>query len=226
MTDELKDELKKETGHTVNDEEDVLFETYIKPKRFGSKFWLHVTMGAFLILMVFIYKNVVLDKIIPPEELKQSIEIFDIDSQWVQKGEIHEKDFHGILLVPQISFRFRNVGKDDLKYVYVLSVFRLRNRVKSLGEGHKMTLRKALKPGAESDRIVLTCSFGYRATSKEAFVKNITEWQSASADIYIKSGTSKMVFLKKFYIIRRIEGLDKDIEIKFAFAPSGPGGII
>jgi hypothetical protein len=226
MTDELKKETGNEVNGDANGEEDVLFETYIKRSRFGSKFWLHVTMGVFLVLMVFLYKGIVLDKIISPEELKKSVKIFDIDSQWVVKEEIHEKDFHGILLVPQISFRFRNVGKNNLSYVYVLSVFRLQNRAKSLGEGHRMTLRKTLEPGGESDRIVLTCSFGYRAKSKEAFAKNPKDWKSASADIYIKSGTSKMVFLRKYYIIRRIKGLDKDIEVKFAFTPFGPGGII
>ena len=218
----MTDELKNDAPQPVNDDEDVLFETYIKRSRFGSKFWLHLIMGVFIILMIFLYKSTVLDKLIPPEELKKSIEVFDIDSQWVVKEEIHEKDFNGILLVPQISFRFRNVGERDLKYVYVLSVFRLEHRAKSLGEGNKMALRTPLQPGGESDRIVLTCIFGYRATSKEAFVKNSKDWQNASADIFVKSGSSNMIFLKKFYIIRKIEGLDKDIEVKFA----GPGGII
>lgn len=209
MTDELK-EVKKQ----IRDENDVLFETYINRKRFGSRFWLYVVMVLVFVLMAILYKNVVIDKIIPPEELKASIEIFDIDSQWVVKEEVHEKDFQGIVLVPQISFRFRNVGKRNLRYIYVLGVFRILNRSKSLGEGNKMALRKPLKPGEESDRIVLTSSFGYRATSKKAFVINQHQWRRTSAEIYIQSGSSKLSFLKTFYIIRKIEGFSPDIEVK------------
>ena len=118
MTDELKEKEKQ-----VRDENEVLFETYISRKRFGSRFWLYVIMVSVFVLMAILYKNVVLDKIIPPEELKASIEIFDIDSQWVVKEEVHEKDFQGIVLVPQISFRFRNVGKRNIIYHCIDPIF-------------------------------------------------------------------------------------------------------
>ncbi len=209
MTDELK-EVEKQ----VKDDDEVLFETYLNRKRFGSKFWLYVIMVLFFVLMAILYKNVVIDKIIPSEELKTSIEIFDIDSQWVVKEEVHEKDFQGIILVPQISFRFRNVGKRNMRYIYVLGVFRILNRSRALGEGNKMVLREPLKPGEESDRIVLTSSFGYRATSKKAFVIHQHQWRRALAEIYVKSGSSQLSFLKSFYIIRKIEGFSPDIEVR------------
>ena len=209
MTDELK-EVEKQ----VKDDDEVLFETYLNRKRFGSKFWLYVIMVLFFVLMAILYKNVVIDKIIPSEELKTSIEIFDIDSQWVVKEEVHEKDFQGIILVPQISFRFRNVGKRNMRYIYVLGVFRILNRSRALGEGNKMVLREPLKPGEESDRIVLTSSFGYRATSKNAFVIHQHQWRRALAEIYVKSGSSQLSFLKSFYIIRKIEGFSPDIEVR------------
>jgi hypothetical protein len=211
MTEELK-EVEKQ----VKDDDEVLFEKYINRKRFGSKFWLFVIMAFVFVLMVILYKNMVIDKIVPPDELKASLEIFDIESQWVVKEEVHEKDFHGIILVPQISFRFRNVGKRNLRYIYVLGVFRIINQPKALGEGNNMALRKPLKPGEESDRIVLTSSFGYRATSKKAFVIHQHQWKRASAEIYVKSGSSQLSFLKSFYIIRKIEGFSPDIEVKIA----------
>jgi hypothetical protein len=132
----------------------------------------------------------------------------------VVKEEVHEKDFDGIILVPQISFRFRNVGETDLKFVNVLGVFRLLNRARALGEGNSLVLKEPLKPGSESERIVLTCNFGYRATSREAFARNPQQWKSASAEIYIQSGGSKPIFMNTYYIIRKIQGLDREIEIK------------
>lgn len=209
MNDELK-EIKK----FIEGEDEVLFDEYINRSRFGPKFWVGVTMAIAFVISVIVYKTVVLDKIVEPEVLKSSLEIFDIDSQWVVKEEVHEKDFHGIILVPQISFRFRNVGTEKLSYVYVLSVFRLLNRPKALGEDNKMSLRDGLEPGGESERIVLTCGFGYRATSKEAFARNTERWQNASAEIYIRAGSSEMVLFNTYYIIRKIEGLEKEVKFK------------
>lgn len=209
----MPDELKKREQLIQNDE-DVLFDEYINRSRFGSKFWLSVTMAVVFILAVVVYKVAVLDRIIPPEILKNSIKIFDIDSQWVVKEEVHEKDFDGIILVPQISFRFRNVGETDLKFVHVLGIFRLLNRAKALGEDSRLALKEPLKPGGESERIVLTCNFGYRATSREAFARNPKQWKSASAEIYVQTGGSKLIFINTYYIIRKIQGLDSEIEIK------------
>ncbi|MCU0287068.1 MAG: hypothetical protein MUF15_11810, partial [Acidobacteria bacterium] len=138
---------------------------------------------------------------------------FDIDSQWVVQKEVHEKDFDGIILVPQISFRFRNTGQKDLGNVYVLGVFRLINQPKSLGEDNKYIFRKSLEPGSESDPIVLTSTFGYRATSKEAFARNVKQWDNATVEIYVKSGSSTFIFLNNFYIIRRIEGVKMGVDI-------------
>jgi len=210
MNDELKE--LKEIKKFIEGEDDVLFDEYINRSRFGPKFWVGVTMAIVFIVSVVVYKTAVLDKIIDPEVLKSSIEIFDIDSQWVVREEIHEKDFHGIVLAPQISFRFRNVGKEKLSYVYVLGVFRLVNRPKALGEDNKMALRDGLEPGGESERIVLTCGFGYRATSKEAFSRNKERWENASAEIFVRGGSSEMVLLNTYYVIRKIEGMEKEIK--------------
>jgi hypothetical protein len=209
----MNDEFK-EVRKLIEGEDDVLFEEYLNRSRFGPKFWVGIIMVVALIVGAIVYKVVVLDKIVDPAVLKASLEIFDIDSQWVVAEEVHEKDFNGIVLAPQISFRFRNIGKEKLSYVYVLGVFRLLNRPRSLGEDNKMALRDGLEPGAESERIVLTCGFGYRATSKEAFARNSEKWQNASAEIFIRAGSSQMILFNTYYIIRKIEGMEKDVKIK------------
>jgi hypothetical protein len=210
--DNMNDELK-EIDKSVNRENNVLFDDYVNRSRYGSRFWLSVTLVFCLILAVVVYKVAVLDKIIQPEVLKASLQIFAIDSQWVVQQEVHEKDFNGIILVPQVSFRFRNIGKIDLSYVSVLGIFRLLNQPKSIGEDNQLALKDTLKPGGESERIVLTSGFGYRASSKEAFARNSKDWQNATAEIYVKSGSSIFVFLNNFFIIKRIEGLKMGIDV-------------
>jgi hypothetical protein len=100
-----------------------------------------------------------------------------------------------------------------LRNVFFLGEFRLLDRAKTLGEGFQMAFKKPVNPGEKSERIILTCLAGYRASSKMAFKNNIKEWKRAMVEIYIKTGSSKLIFLKTFYITRKIEGLDVDIQL-------------
>lgn len=202
---------KKET--VTGEAEGEFLEEYLKPKRYKPRFWVWVTLVISAIILVIIYKITVIDTAINPEELKPSIEIFNLDSQWVVLEEIDTKEFKGIVLVPQISFQVRNIGKVVLRNVFFLGEFRLLDRAKNLGEGFQMAFKKPVNPGQESERIVLTCSAGYKASSKLAFKNNIKEWKRAMVEIYIKTGSSKLIFFKTFYITRKIEGLDVDIQL-------------
>ena len=188
-------------------------EEYLKPKRYKPRFWVWVTVAISAIILVIIYKSTVIDTAVNPEALKPSIEMFNLDSQWVVSEEIDTKEFKGIVLVPQISFQVRNIGNEVLRNVYFLGEFRLMDRAGTLGEGFLMAFKKPVNPGQESERIVLTCMAGYRASSKMAFKNNIKEWKRAMVEIYVKTGSSKLIFLKTFYITRKIEGLDVDIQL-------------
>jgi len=208
----MSEENEKKENLTGEGEGEFL-EEYLKPKRFKPRFWVWVILTISAIALVIIYKITVIDTAVNPDELKPSIEMFNLDSQWVVLEEIDTKDFKGIVLVPQMSFQVRNVGKVVLRNVYFLGEFRLMDRASTLGEGFRMAFKKPLNPGQESERIVLTCSAGYRASSKMAFKNNIKEWKRALVEIYIKTGSSKLIFLKTFYITRKIEGLDVDIQL-------------
>jgi hypothetical protein len=198
---------------TKNNDKETILDEYLVPKRLQPKFWLWVFLSIVFVLLVFIYKITVLDPTIDPEKLKASMEVFNIGSQWVVSEKVDTPDFKGIVLVPQISFQIRNTGKVHLHYVYFLGVFRLLNNPKPLGEGYQMALKKKLEPGKESERIVLTSMFGYRASSRQAFSKNARDWQSSMVQIFVKSGASRLFFFKSFYIMRKIEGMEIDIKI-------------
>jgi hypothetical protein len=203
---EKKEAIKGEGGGEF-------LEEYLKPKRYKPRFWVWVTVAISAIILVIIYKITVIDTAVNPEALKPSIEMFNLDSQWVVSEEIDTKEFKGIVLVPQISFQVRNIGNVVLRNVYFLGEFRLMDRAGTLGEGFQMAFKKPVNPGQESERIVLTCMAGYRASSKMAFKNNIKEWKRAMVEIFVKTGSSKLIFLKTFYITRKIEGLDVDIQL-------------
>lgn len=191
-----------------------ILDEYIKKFWQNSKFWLGVALLLILAVFAVVYKITVVNTAVSPAELKASIELFDISSQWVVHDKVDEEDFKGIILVPEVSFRIRNVGKKDLSYVFLLGVFRFMDTGKVIGEGYQMVLRRALPPNGESSRITLTAGFGYRATSAAAFEKYKQDWRNSFCDIFVKSHNSGLTPLKTFYISRRIAGQDIEIKIK------------
>ena len=185
-------------------------------KRFwqNSKFWLGV--AALLIFAVFavVYKKAVVDTAMSPAELKAALELFDISSQWKVNEKVNEDDFRGIVLVPEVSFRIRNVSRKDLSYVFLLGVFRFMDSGKVIGECYRMTLRRPLPPGGESGRVTLSAGFGYRASSAAAFEKYKQDWRNSFCEVFAKSHNSGLTPLKTFYISRKISGQDIEVNIK------------
>jgi hypothetical protein len=191
-----------------------ILEAYRKRFWQRSKFWLGVVMLLALAVLAFVYKKVVLDTAITPDELKGAVAFFDISSQWRVTEKVDDSDFHGVILAPEVSFRLRNASQKNLSYVFLLGVFRFMDNGKVIGEGYRMTLRTPLPPGGESERVTLNAGFGYRASSAAAFEKNRENWRNASCEIFAKSHNSGLVPLKTFYISRRIAGQDIEVELR------------
>jgi hypothetical protein len=189
------------------------YEPYFKSRLFAGNSWILFAVILIFVVGFFIFKSDIFDKPLAPEKIKSSIEVFNISSHWVVKKKIEEDDFKGIVLVPEISFRVRNVGDSELSYVFLLGVFRFLDNGKTIGEGFKTVFKEPLKPGKESDKLKLTSELGYRASSAEAFEKNQRDWQSAYVEIFVKFRSSKLVFLKSYYISRKIQGR-KNIDVK------------
>jgi len=179
----------------------------------NSKFWLGVLLVIIFLVFAFIYKKTVVDTTISPKQLKAALEFFDISSRWVVNEKVNEEDFSGIILVPEVSFRVRNVGKRDLSYVFLLGVFRFMDNGKFIGEGYRMALRTPLPPAGESEKFTLKAGFGYRASSAAAFEKYKKNWRNSFCELFVKSHNSGLVSVKTFYISRKIAGQDIEIEI-------------
>ncbi len=179
----------------------------------NSKFWMWAVLIAIMVLFAFVFKKAVMDTSLDPKQLKAALEFFEISSQWVVNENVSEADFQGIVLVPEVSFRIRNVGKDSLSYVYLLGVFRFMDNGKFIGEGYRMVFKKPLPAGEESERITLKSGFGYRASSADAFEKYKKNWRNSLCEVYVKSHNSGLISAKTFYISRKIAGQGIEIEI-------------
>ena len=203
-----------------NEQREILFEEYRKKFWQRSKFWLGIVLCGIFIVFALVFKRTIVDTSMTAEELKSSLDLFDISSRWVVKEKIVEPGFQGVILVPEVSFRIRNAGTRQLSYVFLLGVFRFLDNGRTIGEGYRMTLHKPLPPGRESDSINLRCGFGYRASSAEAFERNRKDWRNAFTEVFAKSKNSKLVLIKTFYISRLISG--QEIEVKTAPLPAKP----
>lgn len=187
---------------------------YTGPARRRRGWVVSTILLAALVLLGVDYWRTVARSVMSPEEVAKSIEFFQIDSQWVVKEKVVYDDFNGVILVPQVSFRMRNVGRREIQYMYLLGVFRFFDNGKTIGEGYQMTLKEPLPPGGESGLITLTSGFGYRGSSASAFEKYRKDWRDALVDLFAKARNSKMVPLKTFYIARRIGGQPVEVQIE------------
>lgn len=212
MTQNEKNDAAAAVGKVEPGEE--ILQEYTKTYWQNSKFWLWAVLLLIIAGFALVYKKSVINTSITPAELRAAVEIFDISSQWKVNEKVNDEDFQGVILVPELSFRLRNVSKRNLSYVFLLGVFRFMDTGKVIGEGYRMALRQPLPPGGVSERVTLNAGFGYRATSAAAFEKYKQDWRNSLCEVFAKSHNSGFVMLKTFYISRRIEGLDVEVKIR------------
>jgi hypothetical protein len=168
-----------------------------------TKFWaslLLVIIGLVLILLF--YKTVIQDTM-TDKEIARSIQIVWHDSIWVDKKVRPDE----AIIVPAIAFKIKNTGSRPLQYVGFNCIFIFEDSGENLTDGYVETVKKPLLPGQVSDEIFVKGFFGYRATSKAAFIKNIPNWKAVKVKIYAKSKNSGQVLLGIFPIQKKIEGI-------------------
>ncbi len=185
---------------------------YIQIKTEKSKIIMGIVVLILGIILFLIFKLTVIDNSMTAEELKSSIELFEVRSYWVKVRDVDEPDYKGVIIAPEVNFRIRNVGKLNLSYVRLIGVFRFITG-KRIGEGYKVALQKGLKPGEESKIITLNPGFGYRAHSVKSFENQPRDMLGSFVEIFAQSRNSKMVHIKTFYISRRIKGQKIKVKI-------------
>jgi hypothetical protein len=201
------------SGKKTTETKDVILEDYTRSSGFFPKFWRKLLIILLFVFFIFLYKFGIVDRAVSKEELKSAVEICEVSSKWIVKRRVDSENFKGIILVPRITFQIKNHGDRELHHVFFLGVFRFVNTPNVLGEGSAWALKEPLMPGKKSKPIVLTSQFGYTAESEQAFLKNPGAWKMAYVEIFIRSLGSELVFLKSFYISKKIEGLDIDVKI-------------
>ncbi|MDD8012034.1 MAG: hypothetical protein PHX05_00965 [Acidobacteriota bacterium] len=167
------------------------------------KFWassLLVVLGIALILLF--YKTVIQDTM-SDKEVAKSIQVVWQDSVWVDKKVRPDE----ATIVPSFTFKIKNTGRRPLQYVGFNCIFIFEESGENLTDGYVEAVKKPLPPGQVSDEIFVKGFYGYRATSKPAFIKNMANWKAVKVKIYAKTKNSGQVLLGSFPIKKKIEGI-------------------
>jgi hypothetical protein len=148
-----------------------------------------------------------------PEELKEAIELVDLETKWVSK--YYQPWPPRLILVPQISFRVKNIGDRPLNYVNFNAVFNFKGERANLGDAFLAAIRgKAIAPGEMSGPIVLKSNLGVDGKDLENIREN-PEWKPTEVRLFALSRGSQPVLLGIFDVSREIDFKEPEpVEIK------------
>ena len=157
---------------------------------------------ATIVLAFLIYGMFSSCKIMSNEELRNSLEVLDFDSQWVQT--LYQEWPARLKLAPQVSFRVKNSSAKPLNYVNFIANFVSKADQKNLGDGFLAAIRgKALAPGDTSNKITMTCNVSVEGKNKKDFETN-PGWESYQVKLFALSKGSQPVLLGIFDVSRNI----------------------
>lgn len=140
---------------------------------------------------------------VSPEELKASVEIVDLNSKWVEKT--YQPWPPKLTLVPQISFRVKNVSDKPLNYLNFNAIFKFPDEQENLGDNFLAAIRKEpIMPGETSQVIILKSNFGVEGKSLASFKDN-PQWKPMVCRLFIQSKGSPHVLLGEYEISREID---------------------
>jgi len=142
-------------------------------------------------------------KTMSSEDLKNSIEVLDYSSAWVSK--FYQPWPERLILVPQISFRIKNIGSRPLSYVNFNAVFNIKGDPENFGDAFMAAIRgKAVPPGETSPVITLRSNLGVDGKNL-AGIRDNPEWKQAQVRLFAISRGSSPVLLGVFDVSREID---------------------
>jgi hypothetical protein len=142
-------------------------------------------------------------KSVPPEELKRSIEVVDMQTKWVSK--FFQPWPPRLIIVPEVSFRVKNLGAKPLTYVNFSAMFNFKGDPENFGDAFKSAIRgNGVPPGETSEPIVLRSNFGVDGKTVKGIQEN-PNWKQAEFRLFAQSGGSTPVPIGTYDVSREID---------------------
>jgi len=137
------------------------------------------------------------------EELKGTMEITDIETKWVMK--YYQPWPPRLILVPQLSFRVKNIGTQPLTFVNFNGVYNFKGEAENFGDCFLSAIRgKAVPVGEKSDVITLKSNLGVDGKNL-ANIRDNPAWKTAEVRLFARSKGSQFVLLGIYDVSRYID---------------------
>lgn len=137
------------------------------------------------------------------EELKNSMEITDVQTKWVSKE--YRAWPPKLTLVPVISFRVKNISDKPLYYINFNAIFKFKGETKNLGDNFLAAIRKKpVPPGEFSEVITLKSNFGVEGKTLDSF-KNNPYWKPVIVQLFARAHGSDFVLLGEWEVSKEID---------------------
>lgn len=138
-----------------------------------------------------------------PQELKAAVEITDVETKWVSK--LYQQWPPRLILVPQLSFRVKNVSAKPLTYINFNAVYNFKGDRENFGDCFLSAIRgKAVAPGEKSDLISLKSNFGVDGKDLKT-IQNNPAWRQAEVRLFAQSKGTQPVLLGVFDVSKFID---------------------
>lgn len=153
--------------------------------------------------LVFIFMKTGLIKTVSPEELKNSIEIVEFESMWVEK--LYQSWPQKLILVPAIRFKVKNISDEPLRYINFNANFRFKDDFENLGDNFLAAIRnEPVMPGEASDPIFMKSNYGVEGKTLESFKDN-PNWKTVIVKLFAQSKGSQYIPLGEWEVSKKIE---------------------
>lgn len=139
-------------------------------------------------------------------DIKKVLSVLQVawqDSKWLDKKVTTDRAY----IIPSITVKIKNTGDGAVKNVAFKGVFEVATTGKRVGEGFVTALKQPLQPGELSDEILIKSDLGYSATSKEAFFKNILNWDPIKVKVFARFEDTGFALLGIYPVKKEIEGI-------------------
>lgn len=136
-----------------------------------------------------------------PQFDRNQIELQVIETKWVVKEYV--ADPPKLVLVPNISFRIRNVGNRPLEGLEFSGIFRFKGEIKNLGDSY-IIAKTPIKPGDLSPVFSLKSNYGVEGKNINSF-KNNPNWKPVVVNLNVRTSGTEYVLLGEYEITRQID---------------------
>ena len=153
---------------------------------------------------VFVLFSQVGCKSMDDQQVKASIEITDVSTNWTMK-EYRQWPNPKLTLVPTVTFRIHNLTGDTLKYININAIFREENAVENLGDHFQSVVRgEGIAPNGYSPMVTLKSNFGVAGTNLESFKINPL-WRTYEVRLFAQMGGSRHVPMGEWKVSKQID---------------------